>query len=243
MKTSTLNLASPILTAMHPGNPHGLRFAEGDGGEGASGGTGGQGGDGTGDDAGDGKGGEGEGTETPPAPPEWDGKVESLPGPVQKMIADLRKEAGDERVATKTLAAIQKALSPDAGTDDGKPDPAALATQVGTLTTERDEARTQARTAVLELATYKAAGIHRADPGALLDSRGFLAKIADLDPNASDFGTKLDDAIKDAVKNNPKLLAAPAAGASSADHAGGSGEGQTRTPKPLADAVAGAYSG
>lgn len=33
MKRTTLPLASPILTAMHPGNPHGLRYAEGDTGD------------------------------------------------------------------------------------------------------------------------------------------------------------------------------------------------------------------
>lgn len=33
MNRTTLPLSSPILTAMHPGNPHGLRFAEGDAGE------------------------------------------------------------------------------------------------------------------------------------------------------------------------------------------------------------------
>jgi hypothetical protein len=52
----------------------------------------------------------------------------------------------------------------------------------------------------------------------------FLASVADLDPNGSDFSTKVDDAIKAAVAANPKLKAALAAGASTVQHAGGPGE-------------------
>ncbi|MFK5691288.1 hypothetical protein ACI3EY_16645 [Ornithinimicrobium sp. LYQ92] len=44
MNRTTLPTSSPILTAMHPGNPHGLRYAEGDAGE-----AGGEGGSPTGE--------------------------------------------------------------------------------------------------------------------------------------------------------------------------------------------------
>ncbi|HKU01424.1 MAG TPA: hypothetical protein VJQ80_01270 [Arthrobacter sp.] len=68
-----------------------------------------------------------------PAPQatDWDGKVESLPPGAQKLINELRKADGDERVAKKTLDSILKALNPDAP-DDAKPDPAALASQLTT---------------------------------------------------------------------------------------------------------------
>ena len=82
-------------------------------------------------------------------PAEWDGKVESLPEAAQKMIRELRGKDGDERVAAKTLAAIQKALNPDAKGDE-KPTAEALTKALS----ERDTAAKQAQT---ELAVYKAA--------------------------------------------------------------------------------------
>ena len=176
----------------------------------------------------------------PPAPPsgdpkptEWDGKVESLPSGAQKLIADLRKADGDERIAKKTLDAIQKALNPDAKGD--KPDPDALARTV----TEREAEAKQAKT---ELAVYKLSGKSGADADALLDSRAFLAKIADLDPTDSKAITK---AIEDAVKDNPKLKQARAAGTSGADFSGGTGE-QRQTDaskaKPGAARIAAAFN-
>lgn len=164
-----------------------------------------------------------EATETKAA--EWDGKVESLPADAQKMIRDLRAKDADERVAAKTLAAIQKALNPDAKGDE-KPTADALTKAL----TEREATAKQAQT---ELAVYKAATKAGADPDALLDSRGFLAKIAELDPSDAKAITK---AITEAVTENPKLKLVQAAGASGADFSGGSGEG-AKKPTSLEDAV------
>lgn len=163
---------------------------------------------------------------TPPAekPAEWDGKVESLPTGVQKLITDLRKDAGDERVAKKTLDAIQKALNPDAKAGE-KP----TADQLTKALTDRE---TEAREARAELAVYKAASKHGADADALLDSRGFLAKLKDIDPTDAKAITK---AIEDAVKENPKLKAVLAAGQSGGDFSGGTGG----TPNPAATAKPG----
>jgi hypothetical protein len=164
---------------------------------------------------------------TPPAAPAaWDGKVESLPDAAQKMIRDLRAESAERR--TKLTAAEQaqqdaiRALAKAAGIDipgiDAAPDPAQLAQELTT-------AQQASRQAAVELAVYKAAGKHSGDPVAILDSRAFLASVTDLDPNGSDFADKVDAAIKAAVDGNPKLKAtAPAAGASTVQHAGGSGE-------------------
>ena len=153
--------------------------------------------------------------ETPKAP-EWDGKVETLPAAAQKVIADLRKEAGDERVAAKTLAAIQAALNPDAKAGE-KPDADALTKALA----ERDADAKQAKT---ELAVYRLAAKQGADADALLDSRTFLAKIADLDPSKT---ADIETAIKEAVTNNPKLKTVQAASASGSNFTGGSGEGAT----------------
>lgn len=161
-----------------------------------------------------------------PAAGEWDGKIESLPDAVQKIIRESRDEAGKARTTAKANAAAEArtALAQEIGKalglvkDDETPDPAKLTEQL-TAT------QAQARQAAVELAVYKAAGKHSGDPVAILDSRAFLASVTDLDPNGSDFNTAVNAAIKAAVDGNPKLKStAPAAGASTVQHAGGSGE-------------------
>lgn len=170
--------------------------------------------------------------ETPPAgsPAPAAEKVEDLPAWAQKQISDLRGKDGDERVAAKTLAAIQKALNPDAKGDE-KPNAEQLAKDLAA----RDTAAKQAQT---ELAVYKLAGKQGADADALLDSRSFLAKIADLDHTDTKAVTK---AITDAITDNPKLKAARAAGQSGADFSGGSGEQRTKKSVSLAEAAATHY--
>jgi hypothetical protein len=161
------------------------------------------------------------------------GKVEDLPDWAQKVIRDTRNEAAGNRTKANdaenkhqgTLDAIAKAL----GLKDEQPDPAKLAEQ---LQTSQAEGRQRA----VELAVYRTAAKHSADPEALLDSRGFASKVGDLDPNAADFTTKVDTAIQEAVSNNPKLKAAQAATRSGSEFAGGSGENGQR-PKSIREAL------
>ncbi len=206
---------------------------DGDGGDqGASGsGTG----DGQGGDAGD-KGGDKSGD----ADKTTAGKVEELPDWAQTLIKNTRGEAAENRTKataaekklTEQLDGIAKALGLK---EDEKTDPAKLASEL-------TKAQDQARQTAVELAVYRSSAKHQGDPDALLDSRGFLAKLADLDPTDAKFASKVETAIKDAVKDNPKLKATQAAGSSSADHgAGGSGEQGKRDPKTLTDAVGAHY--
>lgn len=173
----------------------------------------------------------------------WDGKVESLPEPVQKMIRELRQENGNRRTALTAaeqqqkdvVRAFAKAAGIELPGDEQAPDPAALTQQL-TAT------QAQARQAAVELAVYRAAGTHQGDPNALLDSRAFLTKVGDLDPTANDFAAKVDAAIKDAVTTNPKLKTGRVPGSSSVDAPGGQ-SGVPRTPIPLDQAVNRHYSG
>lgn len=142
--------------------------------------------------------------------------VEELPAWAQKQIADLRKVDGDERIASKTLAALQKVLSPDA--PDEKPDPAKLAEQ---LTAKDDTIRTLKVEAALGKAA-RAAGADEDLLDAVLTRKGSLKE---LDPSEKDFAKKLDALVKAELDGNPKLRAARAAGQSGSDFAGGSGEG------------------
>jgi hypothetical protein len=184
-------------------------------------------------------------TEPPPAadPPKQDPKptgqeVKDLPDWAQKIIADVRQEAGNYRTQAKTAAEkaqsdlvekLQVALGvkPDPATD-----PAELAKQLG-------DAQTTARDSAVQLAVYRAAAVPtlQADPDALLDSTSFMASLKDLDHKAADFGTKVEGAIKAAIEKNSKLKATQAAGRSSAQITGGPGEGKQR-PTSLGGAIA-----
>jgi hypothetical protein len=144
-------------------------------------------------------------------------------------VKRLRDEAAANRTEKQqlkaTLDAIAKALTPDGD----KPDPAKLASQLEAEQTEKREA-------LVENAVIKAALKAGADVTALTDSRSFMNTVNQLDPAASDFGDKVADAIKTAIKNNPKLKAGQVPGRSGGDHSGGPG-GKPSKPKSLAEAV------
>ena len=87
--------SKPWLTSMHLGNPHGLRFAEGDGGDQ---GAAGDGGDGGGDKGGD---------SAPPAP--WEKRGEEFDAEKAKTyIASLQTERDREAAARKAAEAKVK---------------------------------------------------------------------------------------------------------------------------------------
>jgi hypothetical protein len=165
-------------------------------------------------------------TPQPPAAPPGTDEPWADPAKAKAEIEKLRREAGAARTNAKQQAAddartelaqtIGKALGLVQG--DEAPTPERL-TQ--TLSSTTDELRLTK----VELAVFRAAPTHQGDANALLDSRTFLAKVADLDPASADFQTQVDAAIRQAVTDNPKLKAVQATGASAVDHAGGSGEG------------------
>ncbi|WP_405459722.1 hypothetical protein OG786_20980 [Streptomyces sp. NBC_00101] len=153
----------------------------------------------------------------------------------EKWKAQARKHEDRSKNTTTELqrqSALLAQLAEKAGIklDDGKPDPEKLTQQ---LTATQGKARQSA----VELAVYRAASKHNADPDALLDSRGFLRQVDDLDPDADDFAAKVGDAIKAAVESNTKLRSAPTPPARSGSEMSGRGEGH-RKPTNLTDAVA-----
>lgn len=149
-----------------------------------------------------------------------------------------KKAKADKKAADERVAAVLKAAGL---TPDGKTDPAE---QLKAAAAERDQATQKARDTAIELAVYKRAGKAGADPDAVLDSRGFLAQVADLDPDTADFGDKVTAAIKAAVKTNPKLAATTTgqgAGKQGADHSGAGGD--KSKPKTLEEAIAAKLGG
>ncbi|MEW1843147.1 hypothetical protein AB0392_34845 [Nonomuraea angiospora] len=183
-------------------------------------------------------------------------KVDQLPDWAQKIVRDARKEAGDYRAQLKQAqqereeAAKNAGPSPEELTAQVRTD---FAQQIGKalglvteeeqqltpeqvieqLTTERDqtakerdEERELRRRERLEAGVLRASGKLGADSEALLDSRTFLRKIRDLDPDADDFSAKLGDLIQLAIDENPKYKATALAATpkrSGGEFAGGPG--------------------
>lgn len=180
-------------------------------------------------------------------------ELDKLPKEVQDLVKKYRKEAaeasGKARDEAKTKAAedARAALIKEVGKtlglvkDDEKLTPEEFEKKLAEAGSETASAKAAAREKDIELAVYRGASKAGGDPDALLDSRGFLAKLKDLDPSAKDFNEKVSAAIKDAVKENSKLKLQAGAGSSSADHGGAGGDTGTKTAKSLADAVGGHY--
>lgn len=224
-----------------------LAGGSGDGGDG--GGTGGDGGnpgsnDGTGDSQGQG----GDGGQNPPndgqgqpqnggTGGDGEGDISSLPDWAQKAIRDARADAGKARTNAKAQAADQarQDLAQQIGKalglikdGDAAPDPAKLAEQLAGAQAEGQQART-------ELAVFRAAAKHGADPEKLLDSRKFADKLKNVDPSDS---KKISDLIKAAVEDNPTYRATQAPPASGAPMGG---KPPATKPKTLAAAVDARY--
>ncbi|MET7933485.1 hypothetical protein [Streptomyces sp. NPDC005322] len=170
---------------------------------------------------------------------------------MEKELADARKEASKDRAAAKQQAADEavKALTEKLGKalglvkEDGPPDPAKLAEAVAQKDSTIAERDAAIRTKDVELAVWSRADKLSAKAGALLDSRSFLKAISDLDPTAKGFTTALDQAIKDAVKDNPAYAATQSAGKSGPDLNGGTGEGSAKArPTSLSAAVRGTFN-
>ncbi|HZF92071.1 hypothetical protein [Streptomyces sp.] len=127
-----------------------------------------------------------------------------------------KKNAAEEAKA-ELVQQMGRALGLIKDDKDEAPDPAKL-------TAEIERATAAHRETAIELAVYRSAGRHGADPDALTDSRTFLNSIKGLDPSEEGFAKKVADAIKKAVEANPKLKAASQAPArTSGDFSGGTG--------------------
>ncbi|XTZ18183.1 hypothetical protein ACQSSU_12815 [Micromonospora echinospora] len=219
-------LAGQIIGYRRDGRP--IRLAaggSGEGGDGAGSGSGSGDGGGAGGDAstgGDDQGAEGSQGGNTGKTPEIKGEFD--PERHARALASAReaeKKAKDKaKAADERVAAILKAAGL---TPDGKEDPAE---QLKAARESADKATARARQTAVELAVYKSAGKAGADPDAVLDSRGFLASVADLDPDSKEFADQVIDAMKKAVKANPKLAGTAPAGRQGLDHSGGTG---TRT--------------
>lgn len=168
--------------------------------------------------------------------------VADLPDWAQTLIKDTRAEAAASRTNAKATAAEEAttAVTEKIGRALGLIKDGDTAPDAEALTAQVAEQQAEARAAKVELAVFKAATPTGADPQALLDSRSFLDSIKDIDPTDT---AAITAAITKATTDNPRLKATQAAARSGANFSGGTGEGRSKTPKSLADAVSGAYTG
>jgi len=163
---------------------------------------------------------------------------------LERELKEARGEAAKTRTTAKAQAAdeAKKQFATEIGKllglveDDSPPDPAKLAAAVAEKDGRIGDLEGALRAKDVELAVHLRSEKHQAKASALLDSRSFLKAVADLDPASKSFAGALDSAIKDAVKDNPSLKAAPTAGRSGADLSDGAGE----TNKPRATSLSGA---
>lgn len=187
---------------------------------------------------------EGEGQETPPADDDEHGSTADDPKlkAARDEAAQNRIRAREAKDAADTAASKYDQLVQTLGKglglikdDDGEapaPDAEALAAQVA-------EAQTKATESARELAVYKAAATNGADPTKLLDSRSFLASIAEVDHGDE---AALSAAIKAAVQGNQSFALGRVSGASTADTASGPGGGSApKAEMSIQDAVSAHY--
>lgn len=148
-----------------------------------------------------------------------DWRMEDLPPGVQKHIKELRAENATRRTeSTESKKAREAAEKRATDGDDRFAKAVEAFTKAIGLTPEVDEpqrspeellgeAQSNYKNARVELAVFRNAGEHDADPDALLDSTSFMKAVRELDPTADDFADQVADAIADAVERNPKLRA------------------------------------
>lgn len=180
-----------------------------------------------------------------------DGKATSGDGKPQEgktydeaYVKSLRDEAAKHRTSGRdalaerdklagVLDGLRKLIDPDSAKDA---DPAEL---VKTATTERDQARAEVKLLRVEKAATTAARKAGADVDALLDSRAFLDKLAELDPTSDRFAADVEQAVKQAIKDRPSLKAttAPTASAST-DMTGGGDKDAGSGPQSIDDRIA-----
>ncbi|MEV0619592.1 hypothetical protein AB0I81_40180 [Nonomuraea sp. NPDC050404] len=165
----------------------------------------------------------------------WKKKAREQESRAKQNKRDADKAAAD---AKGLLDKIAEAIGVKAKNEDPK-------AVVETLTTKLSTTEGDLRSARVELAVYRAAGKAGGDADALLDSRGFLKALDALDPADDGFATAVKDAIKDAVKANPKLAAAeakPKVPRSGGDIPGAPGGGSKKPAGGLAGAIGNHYN-
>ncbi len=164
-----------------------------------------------------------------PAEPDWKAQAEAARAETERLRAEtatakaehdrIRAEADRWKAQSRQQEARSKAnhsevrvltdvvreLAVKAGVEfDDKPNPEEVSRRLGEMTA-------QARRLTVERAVYLNAAKAGADPVTLLDSREFIARAEQVDPDAPDFDFQVADLVREAAKESRfQLPAAPA---------------------------------
>jgi hypothetical protein len=133
----------------------------------------------------------------------------------------------------------------DQGSGDGGRDltglPQWAQQQIRQLRQENADRRVAARTATVGQHAYQVAAAAGVNPQALLGSTAWQQAAAQLDPNAADYGQRLQWTVQSLLQQNPWMAAQPAQppvppppGQSGGDFSGGTGQGAPITEAQLA---------
>jgi len=170
------------------------------------------------------------------------------PAALQALAERLDREAADagvkarettrSRAAAEAKREAQQEIAKLLGLSTDDQDPAKLSAEV-------EQLRKQNIARDRELLTIRAAlapGMN-VDVRRLTDSRSFMSKIEQIDPNADDADAKITALIRAAVTSDPTLKTAQARGAS-LEHSGGAGDQHNPDLSKLhqVDAIEGAYA-
>jgi hypothetical protein len=127
------------------------------------------------------------------------------PEEVQEALAQSRKwedRAKGNKDKADLLDELAKLIS---GEDEDGKDPEKLKTALAAAGQETDQLKGSSKALKIENAVLRSAAANGGNPDLLADSRSFMSTVAALDPSSEDFNTKLVEAIKKAVEDNPAL--------------------------------------
>lgn len=107
---------------------------------------------------------------------------------------------------------LAKALGLGGGEDEKSPEQIieALTSERDAFATERDQYQQRLNDYRRADAIRAAAGLHKADPDALTDSRAFTDQVKELDLDAEDYADQVSAIVAQAVETNPRYKATPA---------------------------------
>ncbi|MFY7069590.1 hypothetical protein ACOQFV_27345 [Nocardiopsis changdeensis] len=217
------------------GDGQGGTAGVGQGGQGAgqAGGDGGQGAGQPGAAGGQQQAGQQPGGQAPPVGP--DGQPLD-PARLQRLVENLREENRQLKQRGQGGAGGQQ----DTGQQDGQGQ--APGQQRGQAPATDDGTAARLAAATTELAVYRAAGKHGANPVALTDSRSFMDAVGKLDPAAADYDKQVSDAIKKAVADHPHYASGQAPGGTRGGSDGTGRPGAPDQPKGLGAALRSHYA-
>lgn len=160
----------------------------------------------------------------PPAAPafEWDGKVESLPEPVQKLITDARADAGKARVTAKEQAAAdaRQALLKELGLVTADEDPVKALESERQQSAGKDTMITDLRRDNALLQALHATAAKPIARAAILGER----ILETLDQTADDYTAQVEAKVTEYLTKYPELKGGQAPTRSGVDLPGGPGE-------------------